>query len=454
MGIQFYYNKGDYMNKKLIRNIMAGALSLAVLAGCGNNDESTNPSTEGSDMEGSSAEVSDVSEDSDIVTKLDGETTIVFWHAMGGGQGEALEKLVSKFEEENPNIKVDLQNQGDYGDLSQKLTATMQSPDDLPTITQAYGDWMVPFQEGDLIVDLKPYIENEEIGFDDYDDILEGLREETNQDGMITSLPFNKSTEVLWYNKTLFDELGLEVPTNFDELKEVSEKIYEEKNIPGVGFDALSNYYATYLKDKGVDMDSSLDVTSDESKEAVNYYLDGIKGGYFRIAGTDQYMSGPFANEQVGAYIGSNAGEVYIKDGVDGKFDYEAASYPAGESVQQGTNIYMFANASPEEKTAAYEFLKFLTSKESQIEFGLATGYMPIRQSAIEDEAYTSSDSRIAKVLADATKNLFSRKVEPGSQQAYNDTSSFLESVLSNKDADVDSELESFKATYESAYQE
>lgn len=439
-------------SKKMIRNLMAGALSLLVLAGCGNNDNSaTNSSTEGSQMEDTSTEVS---EDKDIVTKLDGETEIVFWHAMGGGQGEALEKLVKEFEDENPNIKIDLQNQGNYNDLSQKLTATMQSTDDLPTITQAYGDWMLPFMEADLVTDLKPYIENEELAFEDYEDILPGLREETMKDGKITSLPFNKSTEVLWYNKTLFDELGLEVPTTFEELKEVSKKIYEEKGIPGVGFDALSNYYATYLKDMDVDMDSNLDVTSEESKEAINYYLDGVKEGYFRIAGTDQYMSGPFANEQVGAYIGSNAGEVYIKDGVDGKFDYEAAPYPAGQSVQQGTNIYMFENASPEQKTAAFEFLKFLTSKESQIEFGLATGYMPIRKSAIEDEEYKESDSKIAKVLGEATENLFSRKIELGSQQAYNDTSSFLETILSNKDSDVDKEVEGFKATYESAYQQ
>lgn len=436
-------------SKKLIRNLTAGVLSLFVLAGCGNEDaDTTNPSTEGS-MDETSTEVSQ-----DVVTELDGPTEIVFWHAMGGGQGEALEALVDKFEEENPNIKVDLQNQGNYGDLSQKLTATMQSPDDLPTISQAYGDWMVPFMEEDLVTDLKPYIENEEIGFDDYEDILSGLREETTQDGEITSLPFNKSTEVIWYNKDLFDELDLEVPTSFEELEEVSKTIYEEKGIPGVGFDALSNYYATYLKDQGVDMDSNLDVTSDESKEAINYYLDGIKEGYFRIAGTDQYMSGPFANEQVGAYIGSNAGEVYIEDGVEGKFEYQAAPYPADQSVQQGTNIYMFDNAGAEEKTAAYEFLKFLTSKDSQIEFALATGYMPIRKSAIEDEEYTNSDSKIASVLADATENLFSRKVEPGSQQAYNDTSSFLETILSNEDSDVDSEIEGFKATYESAYQQ
>lgn len=437
-------------SKKIIRNLMAGALSLVVLAGCGKKDTQTSSvSQEGLNVSNTSTEASE-----DIVTKLQGETKIVFWHAMGGGQGEALEKLVKQFEEKNPNIKIDLQNQGNYGDLSQKLTATMQSPDDLPTITQAYGDWMVPFMEANLVTNLKPYIENKEIGFDNYEDILPGLREETMTDGMITSLPFNKSTEVIWYNKSLFDELKLEVPKTFEELKEVSKKIYEEKKIPGVGFDALSNYYATYLKDKGVDMDSKLDVASEESKEAINYYLDGVKEGYFRIAGTDKYMSGPFANEQAAAYIGSNAGEVYIEDGVKGKFEYEAAPYPAGQSVQQGTNIYMFEKASPEEKTAAYEFLKFLTSKDAQIEFALATGYMPIRKTAIEDEKYKGSDSKIAKVLSEATKNIFSRKVEPGSQQAYNDTASFLETILSNKDSDVETEIEGFKTTYQSAYQQ
>ena len=57
-------------------------------------------------------------------------------------------------------------------------------------------------------------------------------------------------------------------------------------------------------------------MTCPESIEAINYYLDGIKEGYFRIAGTDQYLSGPFANEQLAGYIGSNAGEVYVKEGV------------------------------------------------------------------------------------------------------------------------------------------
>jgi family 1 extracellular solute-binding protein len=437
-------------------------LSLAVLVGCGNQEANTDKKADtatndtkveekADDTKDKSKEDKDKKEESKNDSE-DEKAEITFWHAMGGGQGEALENLVADFEKEHPNIKVNLQNQGNYGDLNQILVATMQSPSDLPTITQAYPDWMLQFEDSNLVTDLTDMVKGED-GVEDYDDILPGLREEIEQDGKIMGLPFNKSTEVLWYNKTLFDELDLKVPKNYDELKEVSKKIYEEKNIPGVGFDSLPNFYATYLHNKGLEMDKDLDITSSKSAEAVNYYLDGIKDGYFRIAGTDQYMSGPFANEQVGAYIGSNAGEVYVKDGVEDKFEYNAAIYPAESSVQQGTNIYMFDNADDAQKKAAFEFLKYLTSKEAQIKFALDTGYMPIRKSALEDSEYKDSDSAIAPILADATKNLYSRPLAPGSQQAYNDVGSTLEQILSNPDSDAESELKAFEGQYKSDFE-
>lgn len=450
------------MNKKVYSLLTTLMLSLAVLVGCGNQEANTDKKADtatndtkveekADDTKDKSKEDKDKKEESKNDSE-DEKAEITFWHAMGGGQGEALENLVADFEKEHPNIKVNLQNQGNYGDLNQILVATMQSPSDLPTITQAYPDWMLQFEDSNLVTDLTDMVKGED-GVEDYDDILPGLREEIERDGKIMGLPFNKSTEVLWYNKTLFDELDLKVPKNYDELKEVSKKIYEEKNIPGVGFDSLPNFYATYLHNKGLEMDKDLDITSSKSAEAVNYYLDGIKDGYFRIAGTDQYMSGPFANEQVGAYIGSNAGEVYVKDGVEDKFEYNAAIYPAESSVQQGTNIYMFDNADDAQKKAAFEFLKYLTSKEAQIKFALDTGYMPIRKSALEDSEYKDSDSAIAPILADATKNLYSRPLIPGSQQAYNDVGSTLEQILSNPDSDVESELKAFEGQYKSDFE-
>ena len=390
----------------------------------------------------------------DIVTEITSPVEITFWHAMNGDLEKSLQKLTDEFMEKNPNITVTLQNQSSYKDLQQKITATVASPSNLPTMTQAYPDWVFnPINDG-LVTDLTPYIENETLKFDNYDDILPSLREAANIEGKIYGMPFNKSTEVLWYNKTLLDELGLKVPTTYDELVEVSKTIYKEKGIPGVGFDALSTYYTTFLKSEGKSFDNNFDVTSEESAKAFNYYLEGVKEGYFRIAGTDNYLSGPFANETVAMYIGSMAGENYVKQGVNGKFEIGVAPYPTNASLQQGTDIYVFDSATAEQKTAAYEFLKFITTTEKQVQWASETGYMPIRQSAIDSDAYKNSGSLISPILSEATANLYTNPLLVGADAAYREAGTVLEGVLAEPNtADVNKSLENFKNTLNSVWE-
>ncbi|MCF0146763.1 MAG: ABC transporter substrate-binding protein [Clostridium sp.] len=417
-----------------MKKILALALSLGLLTGCSNKGATTS--------------------NEEIVTEITAPVEITFWHAMNGDLEKSLQKLTTEFMDKNPNITVTLQNQSSYKDLQQKITATVASPKDLPTLTQAYPDWMFNPIKDKLVTDLTPYIENETIGFDNYEDILPSFREAAMIDGKIYGMPFNKSTEVLWYNKTLLDELGLEVPSTYEELAQVSKTIKEKKGIPGAGFDALHTYYTTFLKTEGKTFDNNFDVTSEESAKAVNYYLEGVKEGYFRIAGTDNYLSGPFGNETVGMYVGSNAGENFVKQGVADKFEIGVAPYPTNASLQQGTDLYVFASATAEQKTAAYEFLKFITSKEKQIQWGSETGYIPVRQSALESEEYKNSGSLIAPILADATKNLYTNPVISGADAAYREAGTVLESVLANpNNADVTKKLEEFKSTLNSIWE-
>lgn len=415
------------MNFKKLTALALTAASIAVMTGCGNKGNTAS--------------------EAEIVTEITEPVEITFWHAMNGDLEKSLQDLTNKFMEENENIKVTLQNQSSYPELQQKITATLASPKDLPTLTQAYPHWMINAIQDDLLVDLKPYIENESLKFDNYDDILEGFRKGSEIDGKIYGMPFNKSTEVIWYNKTLFDELGLEVPTTYEEFANVAKTITEKTGIVGAGFDSLNNFYTTFLKNEGVDFNSDLDVTGEESVKAVNYYLDGIKEGYFRIAGTDTYLSGPFANETLGMYVGSNAGETFVKQGVGDKFEVAAAPYPAEISMQQGTDLYIFSNATPEQRTAAYEFLKFLTSTDNQIIWGEQTGYIPARESAVDSEEYKNSGSLVAPILEDATSNLFMNEVAPGVDSAYREAATVLEGILSDKNADVKAKLEEYKNT-------
>ena len=419
--------------KKLTSLALSAALMTGLMTGCGSTKSASNE---------------------EIVTEITEPVEITFWHAMNGDLEKTLQNLTDKFMESNENIKVTLQNQSSYPDLQQKITATTASPKDLPTLTQAYPHWMVNAMQDELLVDLKPYIENETIGDENYTNILEGFRTGSEVDGKVYGMPFNKSTEVIWYNKTLFDELGLEAPTTFEEFAQVSKTITEKKGIVGAGFDSLNNFYTTYLKNKGVDFNSETDVTSAESVEAAKYYLDGIKDGYFRIAGTDNYLSGPFAAEQLGMYVGSNAGESFVKQAVDGKFEIGVAPYPAESVMQQGTDLYMFSNATPEQRTAAFEFLKFLTSTENQVTWGVETGYIPATQDAIASEDYTNSGSLVAPILSGVTsKNLFINKVAQGVDSAYNESKVVMEDILSDKNSDVKAKLEAYKNTLMGIYE-
>lgn len=410
-----------------LKKLSVLALSLALMAGCSNGGKSENKK--------------------EMVTEIKEPVEITFWHAMNGDLEKSLQDLTNKFMEENKNITVTLQNQSSYNDLQQKVTATFSSPKDLPTLTQAYPDWMVNAIQDDLIVDLKPYINNETLKFDNYDDILPSFREENEKDGKIYGLPFNKSTEVLWYNKNLFNELNLQPPKTYEEFKTIAQTIKNKKGIVGGGFDSLNNYYVTFLKNEGANFDNNFDVTSDKSVKAVDYYLDGIKNGYFRIAGTDNFLSGPFASEKIGMYVGSNAGESFIKQSVNNKFEIGVAPYPSKYSMQQGTNLYIFSSATAEQQTAAYEYLKFLTTTDNQITWAKETGYIPGRQSALESEEYKKSTNLTTPIIEEATKGLFTKPVMPGSDSAYRESATVLESILTDKNPDVKAKLEQYKNT-------
>ncbi|MGM8138400.1 extracellular solute-binding protein [Enterococcus italicus] len=414
------------MKIKSLATIALTAIATVSLAACGSKTESSDSAEKSGDK---------------IVTKLDGTTTITFWHAMAGGQGEALEKITKEFMEKNPSIKVTLQNQSSYSDLQAKINSTLQSPKDLPTITQAYPGWLYSAASDDMLVDLDSYISNDTIGWGDQEKITSSLLEGAQIEGKQYGIPFNKSTEMLFYNADMLKEYGVEVPTTMEELKEAAKTIYEKSNgeVVGAGFDSLNNYYAIGMKNEGVDFNKDLKLTSKASKKVISYYGEGIDKGYFRVAGSDKYLSGPFANKKIAMYIGSSAGEAYTAKDTKGKFEYGVAARPSEYNLQQGTDIYMFANASAEQRTAAFEFMKYLASPDVQSEWALATGYMPVVDSVMNSDSYkNASDMKVPAAIADATKKLFSIPVEENADSAYSEMRVIMENIYANPFKDED----------------
>lgn len=195
---------------------------------------------------------------STIPTKVTKKTTITFWYSLTGTSKATLENLTKEFEKKNPNIKVQLQSQGgNLGDLQSKLVSSLQSPKNLPTITQAYPGWLYSAAQNKMLVNLTPYVNNKEIGWGSYSNskIKSALWDGAKINGTQYGVPFNKSVEVLFYNKTILDKYGVKVPKTMAELKKASQEIYEksEHKVKGVGFDSLNNYYMLAMKEKGID---------------------------------------------------------------------------------------------------------------------------------------------------------------------------------------------------------
>ena len=400
---------------------------------------------------------STVSADS-ISTKVTKKTTITFWNGMSGNQQKALQTLTQEFEKENPNITVKLENQGQYKDLQSKITSTLQSPKNLPTITQAYPGWLYNASKNDLLVDLKPYINNSKIGWGSAakSGIKPSLMKGAQINGTQYGIPFNKSVEVLVYNKTMLDKYGVKVPTTMAQLKSAAKTIYEKSNhqVVGAGFDSLSNYYVLGMKNAGVDFTSKINLTSAKSKKVIDYYADGIKDGYFKTAGSQGYLSGDFSNQKVAMFIGTSAGESFVKKGVNGKFDYEVAPRPGKWNMQQGTDIYMFKNASKEQRTAAFMYMKFLTSKKSQLYWAQQTGYIPVSQDVINSSEYKNNkDSKVPAQVEAATKNLYTVPVTKNSNAAYQQMNTIMQNILSHaKNGNLNSLIKQGESQFKNAW--
>ncbi|QTD41028.1 ABC transporter substrate-binding protein [Sporosarcina sp. Te-1] len=325
---------------------------------------------------------------------------IEFWHAMNGDHEKTLEKITDDFNAQNEHITVKLVNQGGYGDLSQKLMASAKAKT-LPTLSQAYEDWVTEYIQNDLVADLTPYVEDAEAGMTDEDlnDIVDVFREANMWDGKFYSMPFNKSTRVLFYNKELLEEAGVAAPTNWDELKSAADKLTttkDGKNIVGMGFEnGVGMELIMWVKQAGGDFidekNRKVLFNSPEGIEALSFINSMIQDGTARLAGEDGYMSGPFTRGDVAMYIGSNAGIAFVANDAEGNIEWTTAPVPDGKkkaSAFMGTNVAMFNSATDEEKAAAWEYMKFLISKENTTYWARNTGYLPVRYSALQSEEW------------------------------------------------------------------
>lgn len=358
--------------------------------------------------------------------------TVTFYHAMGAANQEVIQDIIENFQEDmyaqyGVRVTVEQTSQGDYDTLRQTIASSIASGNQ-PTIAQTYPDHVSLYLEGEAVSALDKYIEHEEYGLegtasDSYGFIDRFWAEGSiyDKEGTIYSIPFNKSTEVLFYNVELFERYDWEVPSTWDDVIEICEAwkqtteyqnvVKEGKKVGGIGIDSEANFFITLIqqwggKYTGFDAEGNGQYLFDnpQARAALAWLVEEFNKGNTVTSthlGTN-YCSDAFKAMQLPMTIGSSAGASYnvVKDG---SFTTGVAPYPqvAGASedekqvIQQGTNVTLFECRDKQEELFGWLFMKYLTNYESALDWTLRTAYFPVRKDVAESEEYQKYVSQI-----------------------------------------------------------
>ena len=349
------------------------------------------------------------------------EVTITFYHTMGSNLTTVLDAYIAEFNAIYPNIHIEYTSVGGYDDVRDQISKEI--PEGIqPNIAYCYPDHVALYNLAKAVQTLDAYIESDAVitradgttevmGLTEEQkaDFIEGYYNEGREfgDGLMYTMPLSKSTEVLYYNKTFFEENGLTVPTTWAELEEVCKKIIEidPYSIP-LGYDSEANWFITMTEQYNNDYTSATAphflFDNAANKDFVKMFRDWYQEGYLTTQSLyGAYTSGLFTSTgDIKSYmsIGSSAGATYQRPAAnaDGTYPFEVGitTIPQVDAsnkkvISQGPSLCIFKKANPQEVAASWLFVKYLTTTvEFQAEFSMASGYVPVIKSVANNEIY------------------------------------------------------------------
>ncbi len=428
----------------------AAAVTLgALLAAC-----SSGSTDAGSGAEAPSANALDDAE---------GDTTVSFWHSMEGTNGENLDALVEEFNTAHEGeIVVEPVFQGDYDTAITKYKAAVQS-DSTPSLVQIYDIGSRFMLDSGQIVPVQSFIDR-----DDYDtsDLQPNIAGYYTVDDTLASMPFNTSMPVLYYNKTLFEQAGLDPetpPLTLDEVKAAAEKLAAVNGGPAE-FGFLAAIYGWFLEQeiaangdlycatdngRGADRATEFSFDNEGAVEFVQWWKDLVESG---VAGNTGRATSDAQNAFKTGTIGMTLESTGALGGMQAAadeigFELGVGYYPRLEQndsgpIIGGASLWISGPGHDEaEQEAAWRFVQFLAEPATQAAWHVGTGYFPISTSALDEpedvawrEQYPQFDVAVQQLadteLTPATQGC-SAGVMPQARKAVEDA---LEKALLGED--------------------
>jgi len=333
--------------KKVLAAMLALAMTMSLVAcGGGNNDPAPAPAPAPEQSEPAPAPAEKV--EVDMIAAQYGTQTADWWA-----------NFVKEFNaaNENINLTVDVVSWNDIYTVVNTRIANGQQPDLLNI------DVFADYQADDLLLPAEDWVSEET-----YAKFYPAFLDQSVVDGTVWAVPDLASARAMYYNVDILNEVGVEVPTTWDELMDVSQKIYDFYNgeVYPWGVDMTTDEgqacFAYYIWNNGgdfTDADGNWALNSPENVEAVEFIVNMVKAG---LTNSDPANETRYDNQdmlgagKVAMMIGPNSIPTYV---ADGGYDVNlaVASIPTntGVSISQGVmdRVMCFDNGQSDAEMAA-----------------------------------------------------------------------------------------------------
>lgn len=397
-------------------------------------------------------------------------------------QVEIYKKAIQDFQKLYPSITVNLRLYTDYGKIYNDVITNI-STDTTPNVCITYPDHIATYLTGaDTVAPLDELFRSPKYGlggsdlnFDGptYQELVPQFLEECDFGGSHYAIPFMRSTEACYVNKTYVERLGYTLPETltWDFIWEVSEAAMQQDAqgnylvngqkvlIPFI-YKSTDNMMIQMLRQKGAGystQDGGIEIFNDTTQALLKEIASHVETGAFNTFKLAGYPAN-FLNagqcifaidSTAGAtWMGSDAPLVDIPEDKLQQFETVVMTIPQfdpahPQMISQGPSLCVFNKADPQEVLASWLFAQFLLTNDVQIAYSQTEGYVPVTTKAQESPEYQDYLARkgedndlhypikldAAQLLMDNTDNTFVTPVFNGSASLRNAAGQLIEDV-------------------------
>ena len=395
-------------------------------------------------------------------------------------QTEIYQKAIRDFEALYPNIRVSMRLYTDYGKIYNDVITNIATGT-TPNVCITYPDHIATYMTGTnsvvpldgVFADEKYGLGGSELRFDGptKDEIIPQFLSECAIGGVTYALPFMRSTEACYINKTMLEQMGYEVPEvlTWDFVWDVSEQAMK-KNADGTFavngqkvmipfiYKSTDNMMIQMLRQEGAgysDGEGNILIFNDDTRAILHTVAEHAASRSFSTFKISSYPGNFFNAGQCLFAVDSTAGATWMGSNAplldisaDKVVQFETAVRPVPQvdparpqMISQGPSVCVFNKRDPQEVLASWLFTQYLLTNAVQIAYSETEGYLPVTSKAHESAEYRDYLSRAgednalhydvkiaaSKLLLENTENTFTTPVFNGSTSLRNAAGQLIE---------------------------